>query len=115
MSRIAPKQMFDLVADVERYPQFLPLCEALTVRSRKERDGQTMLVADMTVGYKAIRETFTSQVHLKPDEHGDRRQISRRAVPLPQQCLALRAGRRRRLAWSTSSSTTSSRAAFSAR
>lgn len=61
------EQMFALVADVERYPEFLPLCEALTVRSRKERDGRTMLVADMTVGYKAIRETFTSQVLLKPE------------------------------------------------
>lgn len=65
----APEQMFRLVADVERYPEFLPLCEALTVRSKKERDGQSILVADMTVGYKAIRETFTSQVHLKPDEN----------------------------------------------
>lgn len=63
-----PKEMFELVADVEEYPKFLPLCEALSVRSRKERDGNTILVADMTVGYKAIRETFTSQVHLKPDE-----------------------------------------------
>jgi coenzyme Q-binding protein COQ10 len=59
-------QMFALVADVERYPEFLPLCEALTVRSRKERDGRTLLVADMTVGYKAIRETFTTQVLLDP-------------------------------------------------
>ncbi|TDH36216.1 type II toxin-antitoxin system RatA family toxin [Pseudohoeflea suaedae] len=64
----SPRQMFDLVADVERYPEFLPLCEALTVRSRKERDGRTLLIADMTVGYKAIRETFTSQVLLKPDD-----------------------------------------------
>ncbi|MBW3098461.1 type II toxin-antitoxin system RatA family toxin [Pseudohoeflea coraliihabitans] len=63
-----PRQMFDLVADVERYPEFLPLCEDLTVRNRRERDGKTLLVADMTVGYKAIRETFTSQVLLKPDE-----------------------------------------------
>ncbi len=63
-----PEQMFALVADVEKYPQFLPLCEALTVRSRKSRDGRELLVADMTVGYKAIRETFTSQVHLNPDE-----------------------------------------------
>lgn len=60
--------MFALIADIERYPEFLPLCEALTVRSRKERDGRTLLVADMTVGYKAIRETFTTQVLLKPDE-----------------------------------------------
>lgn len=62
------EKMFALVADIEKYPEFLPLCEALSVRSRRERDGRTLLVADMTVGYKAIRETFTSQVHLKPDE-----------------------------------------------
>jgi len=65
----SPEQMFALVADVERYPEFLPMCEALTVRSRRERDGVTLLVADMTVGYKAIRETFTSQVVLKQDEN----------------------------------------------
>lgn len=65
----APGQMFALVADVEKYPQFLPLCEGLTIRSRKEREGRTILIADMTVGYKAIRETFTSQVMLKPDEN----------------------------------------------
>jgi coenzyme Q-binding protein COQ10 len=64
----SPRQMFDLVADVERYPEFLPLCEALSVRSRKERDDKTLLIADMTVGYKAIRETFTSQVLLKPED-----------------------------------------------
>ena len=64
----SPRQMFDLVADVERYPEFLPLCEALSVRSSRERDGKTLLVADMTVGYKAIRETFASQVLLKPDD-----------------------------------------------
>jgi coenzyme Q-binding protein COQ10 len=62
-------EMFALVADVEKYPQFLPLCEALIVRSRKEREGRTLLVADMSIGYKAIRETFTTQVFLKPDEY----------------------------------------------
>jgi coenzyme Q-binding protein COQ10 len=66
--RHSPDQMFSLVADVERYPEFLPLCEGLTVRSRRERDGATLLVADMTVGYKAIRETFVTQVLLKPEE-----------------------------------------------
>lgn len=60
--------MFDLVADVERYPEFLPLCEGLSVRSRKERDGKILLIADMTVGYKAIRETFTTQVLLNKSE-----------------------------------------------
>lgn len=69
--RVAHKatEMFALVADVEAYPQFLPMCEGLAVRSRKERDGKTLLVADMTVGYKLIRETFTSQVLLKPAEN----------------------------------------------
>ena len=60
----SPVQMFDLVADIERYPEFLPLCEALKIRSRKERDGKVLLLADMTIGYKAIRETFTTQVLL---------------------------------------------------
>jgi coenzyme Q-binding protein COQ10 len=57
-------QMFDLVADVEKYPQFLPLCESLNVRSRRERDGREILVAEMGVGYKAIRQRFTTQVVL---------------------------------------------------
>lgn len=64
-----PEQMFDLVAAVEQYPEFLPWCEGLTVRSRKVRDGVTILIADMTVGYKALRETFTSQVVLRPQEN----------------------------------------------
>lgn len=57
-----PRQMFDLVSDVERYPEFLPMCEALVVRSRGEDAGRQMIVADMTVGYGAIRETFTTEV-----------------------------------------------------
>lgn len=61
-----PEQMFALVADVEKYPLFLPMCKALHIRSRKELNGSALLLADMTVGYKAITETFTSQVHLKP-------------------------------------------------
>jgi coenzyme Q-binding protein COQ10 len=56
--------MFDLVADVEKYPQFVPLCSALTVKSRTEQQGATILIADMTVAYKIIRETFTSRVTL---------------------------------------------------
>ena len=60
-----PRQMFDLVADVQAYPQFLPLCEDLRIRrSVKNSDGLDVLVADMTVGYKAIHETFTSRVTL---------------------------------------------------
>ncbi len=55
-------QMFDLVADVERYPQFLPMCESLVVRRRWEDTGRQLVLADMSVGYGAIRETFTTQV-----------------------------------------------------
>ena len=62
------QQMFDLVADIERYPEFLPMCEALRIKDRRERGDMTMLVADMTVGYKMVRETFTTQVLLKPSE-----------------------------------------------
>lgn len=62
-------QMFNLVSDVEHYPEFLPMCEALVIRSREERQGKTLLKADMTVGYKMIRETFTTQVLLDPDRH----------------------------------------------
>jgi len=64
--RHSAQQMFDLVADVDRYPEFLPMCEALAVRSRKEREGAILLIADMTVGYRMIRETFTTQVLLRP-------------------------------------------------
>ncbi|MBN9260359.1 MAG: ubiquinone-binding protein [Alphaproteobacteria bacterium 64-6] len=57
-------EMFDLVADVERYPEFLPLCEGLRVLSRDGDGEQRTLVAAMEVGYKGIRETFTSRVTL---------------------------------------------------
>jgi coenzyme Q-binding protein COQ10 len=58
-------RMFDLVADVEKYPQFVPLCQSLRVKSRAAKDdGVEILVADMTVAYKLVRETFTSRVTL---------------------------------------------------
>ncbi|MBV9287972.1 MAG: SRPBCC family protein [Hyphomicrobiales bacterium] len=59
------EQMFDLVADVERYPEFVPLCTTLRVRSRRPSgQGRETLIADMGVGYKMIREKFTSRVML---------------------------------------------------
>ena len=58
------EQMFDLVADVANYPQFLPWVVATRVRSNSE----TEMVADMMVGFKALRERFTSKVHKqRPD------------------------------------------------
>ncbi|MEA1834588.1 type II toxin-antitoxin system RatA family toxin [Methylobacterium durans] len=64
--RHSPEQMYDLVADVERYPEFLPLCESLRVLRRQPGPGEDVeiLVAEMAVGYKAIRERFTTRVTL---------------------------------------------------
>lgn len=62
----SPKEMFDVVADVERYPEFLPLCEGLTVLSRTATANGSVLVARMTVGYRAIREAFMTRVTLEP-------------------------------------------------
>lgn len=60
--------MFELVADVGKYPQFVPLCSALKVKSREiSADGTVVLVADMTVAYKIMHETFTSRVTLDRD------------------------------------------------
>jgi coenzyme Q-binding protein COQ10 len=70
----AAQDMFALVADVERYPEFVPLCDDLRIKKRHpveipaSEDGAArqgeLLVADMTVAYKVLRETFTSQVRL---------------------------------------------------
>lgn len=57
--------MFDLVADVEHYPQFVPLCKSLKIRRRiEEPEGVQIIVADMTVSFKLVEERFTSRVTL---------------------------------------------------
>ncbi|ARJ65351.1 ubiquinone-binding protein [Magnetospirillum sp. ME-1] len=55
-----PEQLFDLVADVARYPEFLPWCVASRIRSR---DGDVFF-ADLVIGFKMVRERFTSKVTL---------------------------------------------------
>jgi len=62
--RHAASEMFALVADVEHYPEFVPLCQSLTVRKRIKEGGKDVIVADMTVAYKLVHETFTSRVTL---------------------------------------------------
>jgi coenzyme Q-binding protein COQ10 len=57
-----PEQLFQLVADVERYPEFLPWCIAARIRER-QRDR---IVADLMIGFRLIRERFTSEVRLDP-------------------------------------------------
>jgi coenzyme Q-binding protein COQ10 len=56
----APEQLFELVADVERYPEFLPWCVGARVRERKPN----LVVADLLIGYRMVRERFTSRVTL---------------------------------------------------
>jgi coenzyme Q-binding protein COQ10 len=63
--RHSAADMFDLVADVDRYPEFVPLCRDLKVRQRNSQEqGVDVVIADMTVAYKLVRETFRSRVVL---------------------------------------------------
>ncbi len=55
-----PEQLFDLVADVDKYPEFLPWCTGARVREMREHE----LIADLVVGFKGISEKFTSRVTL---------------------------------------------------
>ncbi len=81
--RFTPRQMYALVADVESYPQFLPLCESLRVLSREHHGDTETILAVMTVGYKAIREKFTSRIILDRT----RLRVSTRLVEGPFQYL----------------------------
>lgn len=56
------QDMYKLVCDVENYPKFVPLCKTLSVKSRKERDSKMLMMADMTMAYKMLSETFTTQI-----------------------------------------------------
>lgn len=63
--RHSAANMFDLVADVEHYPEFVPFCRQIKLRRRiPEPEGVEIVVADMTVAYKFVHETFTSRVTL---------------------------------------------------
>jgi coenzyme Q-binding protein COQ10 len=57
-----PEQLFDLVADIERYPEFLPWCVAARVKERRA----DFIDADLVIGFKVFRERFTSHVKLDP-------------------------------------------------
>ena len=59
------EQLFDMVADVRRYPEFLPWCVGARIVSRTDQE----LIADLTIGFKMFRETFRSQVTLERPNH----------------------------------------------
>jgi len=60
----APDEVFDLVADVERYPEFLPWCESLKVLSREARGEAELLTAEMTIAFNVYRERIKTEVTL---------------------------------------------------
>lgn len=63
--RHSAAQMFDLVADIDHYPEFVPLCRATRLRRRtQDAEGRDVLISEMTVAYKLIRESFTTRVTL---------------------------------------------------
>ena len=67
--RHSATDMFDLVADMERYPEFVPLCQGMRVRNRTQTaEGVEVATAAMTVAYRMISETFTSRVTLNRPE-----------------------------------------------
>ncbi len=66
--RFSARQMYDLVADISRYPEFIPWCEALRIRKQNVVDGQGEMIADMVVRYKFFLEKFQSRVELEPDD-----------------------------------------------
>ncbi|MGE5269245.1 MAG: type II toxin-antitoxin system RatA family toxin [Thiohalocapsa sp.] len=62
-----PEQLYALVADVERYPEFLPWCVGARIRERRS----DLIVADLIIGFKMFRERFTSSVRLDPPQRID--------------------------------------------
>ena len=62
-----PEQLYDLVVDVERYPEFLPWCLAAKIRKRQG----DMIHADLVIGFKMFRERFTSKITLSPPDRID--------------------------------------------
>ncbi|MEQ8370473.1 MAG: type II toxin-antitoxin system RatA family toxin [Alphaproteobacteria bacterium] len=83
----APDRMFDLVADIERYPEFLPWCRGARILERSDR----LVLADLIIGFRVFRETFTSRVRLdRPNmridvdyERGPLKQLTNRWLFLP--------------------------------
>ena len=61
-----PEELFDLVRDIEKYPEFLPWCKELHIQKREPKGREEILLADMVVGFKIFRERFTSRVIARP-------------------------------------------------
>lgn len=63
-----PQQMYDLVADVGKYPEFLPWCAAARIRSRTDRGASEVMEAELVISFRVFRERFGSRVTLWPKD-----------------------------------------------
>jgi len=65
-----PEDLFNLVRDIEKYPEFLPWCKELRIQKRELKGREEILSADMVVGFKLFRERFSSRVIARPSLEG---------------------------------------------
>ena len=84
------RQMYDLVADVARYPEFLPWTQSARVRSRKQADTGEEMLADLVISFKVFRERYTSRVRLMPPEQNDVARVDVEAINGPFEALRTR-------------------------
>ena len=63
-----PRQMYDLVSDIEKYPEFLPYCTGLVIKSQNARGDKVIKTAEMSIGYKLIKEKITSRILEDPQQ-----------------------------------------------
>ncbi|WP_118132608.1 type II toxin-antitoxin system RatA family toxin [Oceanicella sp. SM1341] len=62
------QQMYDLIADVDSYPKFLPWCAGARIRSRRQEGDAEVVDADLVISFKVFRERFGSRVTLRPQD-----------------------------------------------
>jgi len=80
-------QMFDLVADIERYPEFLPWCISAKNKKHETINSGEIIWADLVVGFKLLQERFTSKVELSPASNSEPSRIEVKYVDGPLKYL----------------------------
>ncbi len=73
------EQLYDLVLDIEKYPEFLPWCAAVRVHSRTEQE----MVAEVVISFKAFSENYTSRITFKPPNNSEDATIAVEAISGP--------------------------------
>lgn len=88
----SPEQMFDLVADVESYPKFIPWIVNARVRNRKSCEGGEVFEADLVISFKVFRESYTSRIRTLPPGSNDPARIDVEAISGPFNKLVTKYG-----------------------